>query len=1381
MLTGRNVLFSPATQGIRANTSAELGRLTSLRPAARNLFDRKGVDMKMFDENGLNMPRNNSKNSGESTPNDLASVNRGRRKRILDKLDRNPCRTVRTPPSLELLEDRSLMTANAADILIDALPVDWWTTINPVVSLPSIVAPTAPSGINAPGEAFDPSSAGINFNGNIPANAPIISEWTRTADQDESISISGDNFSSFQGGKTKFFVFADAGAGPGRIFEATTQSVQGDNRAIITLPRSGIPAGSMYMIWAADDDGVSRPVFVNRTEAWWIGPNAGQAGQRISIYGRNLSQSDQEWKAGVSAGTAPAWVWIAPQAGGPAVQVQVTEVNPYRVEFQLPGNLAAGNYRAWVHNGKGGNLGWGAPLDFTVRSAADNGSNWSGPTFDMSNTPELAQIQSNGSADDAALIQTVLTRASQTPFATVILPSGTFYLDSRINLPSRMRLLGQGMNQTILQARANPNFNGIGLLFSDSGGRSSNNVSFENFTLHSGYNPLQPGDTSYTGGIEAVVKFFGQSDVTFRGVRFDSRVGDGVFFGGCTRITLQNCEFYGQEPLFFTGSTQTFVDGCNFFLTNLGGAAISHWGGEQTSTTNCTAQSLDPSNPNNTANWGLRLFVNSHGGRHKYFAHNTTRNLGLPPSAADNIGEQFLWEGATSIFQGRPTSWTANTVTFSQGLTNIDFSDGRRYINVVQNQGVGQNRRILGATVVGNQVTLTLESPLTVQVDTTSEISILWQSEKCVVYNNDLNGLVENANRDTYIGPTGIMLYTGTSDFIIDSNRFTDIRQSIAIYSYTETNLGYPSFEPSTHIIVSNNTIRNARYAMVYYSYGGAAMTSNPLGREKSGLLGNVFRGNTIINASKSGLDVVYQRRNGELPAGDIIDNLIIEHNSFQDTPTAINFALGLTIDFTAVAVNEAIVRDALVYKNILTRNTVNPTLVDPGSKGIIVGMGQSVSLIDNIITGFDESVAGDTPILVRKTGNPNEFTFTVSGRDLDRKSSSFYYEVDWNGDGLYDRLSNGQPRILAGDTYTFTYQFTNPNVNPSFIIRTLTDSRTFEYKLKRWGDTFVPVESSPISTAILAGPTANAREYSFTVFVDNFMAPGRAVNIALDLNGNGNFTDPGELKVGVTSAQWNYTFPTAVGNNVYYKVWDQAGHATTGMISIDSSRRDILFEGSDREDWIRFREPTAGNVAVDITRINGRAVNISQTFSNITGWISAAGNAGPDVIDGSQVTTRPIRMFGGADSDILLGGASNDIIKGGDPPDRLPSMDGPNWISGGGGQNTISSTSLSVEPIASINLPPAAPTNRLDGFSFGSLFETTSAGSQNVAWKAALDLTFANLPPRSVGSISMLENRFSNPSSSTSTNQDDEEDAELFEANDDADRFDVVWSGLGK
>ncbi len=754
----------------------------------------------------------------------------------------------------------------------------------------------------------------------------------------------------------------------------------------------------------------------------------------------------------------------------------------------------------------------------------------------------------------------------------------------------------------------------------------------------------------------------------------------------------------------------------------------------------------------------------------------------MPTTFSDNAGEQILWEGATAVFSGRASSISSNTVTIQNFPAGVNVIGGRHYLSVVQGQGVGQNRRIVSATQNGTTLTLTLESPWTVNPDGNSSIQIVWMAEKCVVYGNDLNGIRENVDREVFIGPSGIMLYNGTSDFVIDNNKFTNIRRAISLYSYTENTTPVSRVEPAHHLFVANNHIVGARTGIDVTSYGSVSMSADVASRQRSGMLGVILRNNLIDDAMISSIDIAYQRRNEKLPAGDLIDNLVIEHNTIINSPTAINFSLGITPDYRGVAVNEAIVRDALVYKNVLTRSTTNPNLVDNGSKGIIVGMGQTVSLVGNTITGFHQAIGSDIPVVVRKTGNPNEFAFTLNGRELDRKGIRFLYSADWNGDGIYEIINNGLPYIEAQGTYTFVYTFQNPNVNPSFKMQTVGENFIFEYKLRRWGDTFIPMDDAPISTAILAGPTANAREYAFTMFVDNFRNPGQAVNMAFDWNGDGDFTDPGETKVATTSAQWTYAFPTATGNNVYYRVWDQAGNATAGMLTVNSTARDVLFEGSGKEDWVRLREGNQAAITVDITRINGRATNFSQTFNSVTGTIIANMNAGPDWLNGSGVTTRPMTISGGADSDTLIGGGGNDWIYGGAIPSKMPMMDGPNFIDGGAGQNTIFAPG-GAGGAAAANLEAPAPStatpSRLEGFSFGSLFNSGSQSSSD-AWKNAIDVSFANLKSRPFTSIPALQPSSQNTSTSSTQEEEgkeEEDQVESLDSTQDEDLFDAIWS----
>ncbi len=283
---------------------------------------------------------------------------------------------------------------------------------------------------------------------------------------------------------------------------------------------------------------------------------------------------------------------------------------------------------------------------------------------------------------------------------------------------------------------------------------------------------------------------------------------------------------------------------------------------------------------------------------------------------------------------------------------------------------------------------------------------------------------------------------------------------------------------------------------------------------------------------------------------------------------------------------------------------------------------------------------------------------------------------------------------------------------------------------------------------------------------------------MAFDWNGDGDFADPGETKVGITSAQWNYAFPTATGNNVYYRVWDQAGNATAGLLTVNSAARNLLFEGSGKEDWIKLREGNLAAITIDITRINGRATNFSQTFNSITGSIIANMNAGPDWLNGSGVSTRPMTISGGADSDTIIAGGGNDGIYGGAIPSKMPMMDAPNFINGGGGQNNIiapGGTQAAAATTAEALLPSAAAPSPIEGFSFGSLFDSSTQSSSD-AWKNAIDVSFANLKSRPITSIPAWQT--SNSAVDASSAQEDEEDeVESLESNDDEDLFDAIWS----
>ena len=171
----------------------------------------------------------------------------------------------------------------------------------------------------APGDSFTPP-----ISGNPTSNTPEIAEWTRTAGPNESIVLTGVNLSRHsvndEGKDTRFVVFGRNGISR----DARIQRVDAD-KAVITLPKD-IPAWSMYLIWPGNEAGYGRPIAVNKTESWWVGPDKATRGTTVSVFGRNLAQNNV---------TLRSYVYLK-AVGGAGQWASVTRVNPYRVDFTLP-------------------------------------------------------------------------------------------------------------------------------------------------------------------------------------------------------------------------------------------------------------------------------------------------------------------------------------------------------------------------------------------------------------------------------------------------------------------------------------------------------------------------------------------------------------------------------------------------------------------------------------------------------------------------------------------------------------------------------------------------------------------------------------------------------------------------------------------------------------------------------------------------------------------------------------------------------------------------------------------------------------------------------------------------------------------------------------
>lgn len=680
---------------------------------------------------------------------------------------------------------------------------------------PAPVAPSAPSPAPSfPGAfgAFAPSLSGTAPG----SSAPVLAEWTRSAAPGDTVILTGGQLTSFTntsvGRDTQFFVYGQSGAGGVRV-EADIQRLSGDQVAL-TLP-SSLPTNSMYFVWPKNQSGTGRPAMLNRTDAWWVGPNKANPGNTISVFGRNLGSGTSSWAYLQSSSGSGQWL-------------TATACNGYKADFVLPSGLTAGTYQVWAHNGLGQQYGWGKPITLTVSAAYA----WTATQFNVKNYG----AQGNGTTDDTSAINAAITAAAGSPGSTVYFPAGTYILGDTIGgARSNMRFAGAGKSTTKLLASSS--FIGSYGMFVG----AFTNVEVSDITLDTGSN---------MGGVlgPTIMQIRNSSGVKFTNVKFtqqnvaasaQSAQTSPVDFQGSDHFWFTGCDFVQTNGSFPGNSTQVFFDQCAFYGINDCNALLYIWGGGQISLTNSTGADFNNTDVRANGNgWAQGRWISGRGGgegspREIYFAGNTTTDLAVRPAytANQNTGEQFMFEGLDTLFRGSASSGTANTVTLSGGS-----SAANQCVTIVGGKGIGQSRLVTSAA--GS--TLTVEEPWAVIPDSTSILAVGGFLTHAAVINNTFDGK-SNITADT--ASAGIEPYGGTNSIVVANNTFHDLRYGI--YNSSLTN----SLGGSQAVLSPNffNDFRNNGGTNCYYGYrNNVAHWEAPAITYDTAMLGNTWRGNSM-------------------------------------------------------------------------------------------------------------------------------------------------------------------------------------------------------------------------------------------------------------------------------------------------------------------------------------------------------------------------------------------------------------------------------------------------------------------------------------------------------------------------------------------------------
>jgi hypothetical protein len=109
-----------------------------------------------------------------------------------------------------------------------------------------------------------------------------------------------------------------------------------------------------HVCWVRNSHGFSQPYLVRSAQPWFVYPERACPGEKIRIFGRNI---------------AARLVALKSRKDGKVILLQRfgNGRHPvYECWAVLPENLPASEYDVYVHNGAGGEAGWGGPIPLTV-------------------------------------------------------------------------------------------------------------------------------------------------------------------------------------------------------------------------------------------------------------------------------------------------------------------------------------------------------------------------------------------------------------------------------------------------------------------------------------------------------------------------------------------------------------------------------------------------------------------------------------------------------------------------------------------------------------------------------------------------------------------------------------------------------------------------------------------------------------------------------------------------------------------------------------------------------------------------------------------------------------------------------------------------------
>lgn len=507
---------------------------------------------------------------------------------------------------------------------------------------------------------------------------------------------------------------------------------------------------------------------INLPTIYWAQGNRGDEaspGGWLQVFGRNIIRESNR-----------AQLLLTAEAGAASTKAVLTKGDLWRGVFRVPDQIPPGRYRLRIFNGDGGDNEWVDAGSIVIRAPA--------PASQQSFDVRAYGANGDGKFDSTRAVRAAIDAAKAAGSGTVYFPRGRYLISDILGIPPGVRLQGERIDLVNLvwpELESPP----LALI------QGTSRFSIEDLTIYASNHPhiisggFQFGDTQAQGAGDIAIRHVRIRGSAFRGnmepdvaVRrmkdfhqaYTAAAPDTIRLSG-QRIEVTDCDVLGSgHSLRLFKATNAIVSGN--ILNNGRYGAYSLVGSRQVIFENniVTAADLQASGGGITT-----LSKSVSASENIFIGGNTFKAIyGLDREA-------MTTDGPGGYYFGHAETVAPDRLSLSDAPnpypSSLDWTGAA--VMVVNGRGSGQYARLKTFEKKPPNISITLDRPLAVALDRTSEVTVTQAQQNYLV--------IDNSFEDTGVAAQA---YGTALDHVIAGNR------SNRTSGFAAFGLSYEQFQP---------------------------------------------------------------------------------------------------------------------------------------------------------------------------------------------------------------------------------------------------------------------------------------------------------------------------------------------------------------------------------------------------------------------------------------------------------------------------------------------------------------------------------------------------------------------------------------------------------